>query len=426
MDARTKSRPTRPKGYEQIDIIYLGIFRWDGPFSSISIALAKEFARHNRVFYINHPYSVKDFFNLQQPSELARRGDLLRNRVRFESGGDLPERLVSVTPPLTLPINWLRQGRLHQRLWQLNDQQIQKTIRKIIKTYGVKKYLFINCFDPYFGHALPKESPPLLNIYQCVDDISADGYSGRHGARLEQQAIRKADLTLVTSHELLRICKQYSDQVYTLNNAADTQNFQRAVFERFAKPDDIRHSRGKIIGYMGNLDNSRVDYPLLKYVAEQFPDDTLLLVGPINNEEYKEIGLDRMPNVVMTGGKSIDDLPPYLQHFDCALIPFLCNKLTKSIYPLKINEYLAAGKAVISTRFSVDIEQFDDHIYLADDAEHFANLIRTALQEKAVDFQKKRLLLANQNTREARVDSFWQLLQPHLAKRDVVSEFETP
>ncbi|MGO8056082.1 glycosyltransferase, partial [Rhizobium leguminosarum] len=84
-------------------------------------------------------------------------------------------------------------------------------------------------------------------------------------------------------------------------------------------------------------------------------DKTLVFVGPVQTEEHKAVGLDKLPNVLFVGPKHITQLANYLQYFDCVLIPFRKNTLTKSIYPLKINEYLAAGKAVIATHFSEDI-----------------------------------------------------------------------
>ncbi|MEM9918604.1 MAG: glycosyltransferase [Bacteroidota bacterium] len=402
---------------EQYDIIYLGIFRWDGPFSSISIALAKEFAKHNRVFFLNHPYSIRDYLKMEGPQAAERKKALLSGKVRFEKSDDMPEKLVSVIPPLTLPINWLSPGKLYDGLQQYNDRQIRKAIEAILQKYEVKQYIFINCFDPFYGQSLPAAHPPIVHIYQCVDDIGTDDYIRKHGVRLEKQAVAKADVTTVTSNELYRICSQISDQVYVLNNAADIRIFQRAVFEKFPKPKELEAAKGKIIGYMGNLDNMRIDYPLLKAIATQLPEHTLLLIGPINNDEYKNIGLDQLPNVIMTGGKSIEALPPYLQYFDCALIPFLCNKITKSIYPLKINEYLAAGKAVVSTRFSVDIEQFEAHIYLADDHAQFVAHIKQAIQEDDAARRKQRLEVAGQNTWTARVQQFWEIVAPYLSQK---------
>ena len=96
-----------------------------------------------------------------------------------------------------------------------------------------------------------------------------------------------------------------------------------------------------------------------------YPNHTLLLVGPVNSPEPAQIGLDQLLNVLFVGSRPLHELPPLLQYMDVVLIPFQCNTLTESIYPLKINEYLAAGKAVVSSDFSTDIRSFAPLIYLA-------------------------------------------------------------
>jgi glycosyltransferase involved in cell wall biosynthesis len=95
---------------------------------------------------------------------------------------------------------------------------------------------------------------------------------------------------------------------------------------------------------------------------------------------------------------------------DAVMIPFKCNTLTKSIYPLKINEYLAAGRAVVSTRFSEDIQDFEDVIRLASDDEEFIQKIGEAVAGSTEEEIEKRMAVADNNTWEKRVQQFWDLV----------------
>ena len=106
---------------------------------------------------------------------------------------------------------------------------------------------------------------------------------------------------------------------------------------------------------------------------------------------------------------------------DCTLIPFLINKLTESIYPLKINEYLAAGKAVVSSSFSEDILSFADHIHLADDESNFINLIDIAISDNSPERIAERIKVAESNTWTARVKEFWQIVNNHLPSFEQVN-----
>jgi glycosyltransferase involved in cell wall biosynthesis len=86
----------------------------------------------------------------------------------------------------------------------------------------------------------------------------------------------------------------------------------------------------------------------------------------------------------------------------------LKNTLTKSIYPLKINEYLAAGKPVVSSTFSGDIRTFSESIYLAEDHAGFVEKIAGALEENDPSRIQQRVEIARSNTWEARIAQLWE------------------
>jgi hypothetical protein len=55
------------------------------------------------------------------------------------------------------------------------------------------------------------------------------------------------------------------------------------------------------------------------------------------------------PNVSWLGPKEYDELPLYLQQFSVATIPFVLNDVTHAVSPVKLHEYLAGGKPVVTT-----------------------------------------------------------------------------
>lgn len=392
------------------DIIIFTLFRADNPYSSISIRLAKCWSKESRVFYINPPFTYKDLWTKRhEPAMKSRIHQALLGKIQYEPYQEIPENFVSVIPPAILPINWLPEGSIYQWLWSRFNDQIIATIRQVVKDHDIKEFIFFNCFNPYFAQELPADLAPLLHVYHCIDDISQEPYTARHGGRLELEAVRKADIVTVTAHQLKRIYEQENSDIHILHNAVDITTFRKATEIKLERPKEFADRKGKIIGFTGNLDHVRIDYVLLKKVALAHQDKTLVLVGPVNSREIYELGLDQLPNVVLTGSKPHEDLPGYLQHFDCALIPFLCNKLTESIYPLKINEYLAAGKAVVSTSFSEDIKSFGKYIYLAQDQDEFLRLIDQAIGESNPELIDERVNIALQNTWEARVEEFWDI-----------------
>lgn len=407
--------------HSDLDIIYFTLFPWDNAFSSVSLSFTREFVKNNRVFYINHPYSVKDFLKgWNEPMVKVRRENMLRNQMRYETIPELPE-VVAVHPPLTLPINWLPQGQLYEKLYEYNNRIIVNTIRQVVKDFKLKNYIYLNCFNPYYAGVLPKDLKPKLNIYQCIDDMTEEAYTAKHGARVEEEAMHNADIAFVTSRNLHRLKKHLNPNTYVLHNAVDISIFEKALEGPLPRPKELEGITGKIIGFTGNLNEYRLNYTLFRKLAEQHPDKTLVLVGPLNSDCYKAHGLDQMPNVILTGGKHITELPAFLQHFDVAIIPFLKNKLTASIYPLKINEYLAAGKPVVSTKFSEDIRSFAKDIYLAENEEEFVQLIDRAIAENCRELEQERAATAKSNTWTERVREFWEVVDRHLVTAEKIA-----
>jgi teichuronic acid biosynthesis glycosyltransferase TuaH len=396
------------------DIIIFSLSRWDAPYSSPSFSLAKEFAKNNNVFYIDHPFSIKDFLlKYRTPAIESRKEALLWGKNIYQKSDKFPERLTMVTPRLTLPINFLPKGFLYSALAKVNDAIVFNALRQVIRDFNITRFIFFNAFDPYFCRDFPPDIRPIKKVYQSMDDLTEVPYTAKHGERLEEDIIRKFDVTLTTSQELRRMKLAFSNEVYFHPNAADFSTFQKALSEDCPRPDELIPAQGKkVIGYTGNIE-SRVDYELLKAVIDRHPDKVIAMIGPLTTDEHKTIGLSEYPNVILTGAKKIEELPLYLQYVDCAIIPFKKNKLTRSIYPLKINEYLAAGRPVVATNFSEDIAGFGDVIYLAEDNEEFVSLIDRALREDGPDKIHARTRVANRNTWTARVETFWEILEKH-------------
>ncbi len=403
---------------KDLDIIYFTLFPWDNAYSSVSLSFTREFAKNNRVFYINHPYTLKDFLTKwNDPMMKERRPDMLLNRMRYETIQELPN-VVAVQPPLTLPINWLKEGKTYKRLYEINNKVILETVRQVIKDYNLTNYIYLNCYNPYYAGVLPKKQfNPKLNVYTCIDDMMEDVYTAKHGARLEETALAKADVAFVTSRNLYRMKKHLNPNTHILHNAVDISIFEKAMTQKLPRPKELKDIKGEIIGFTGNINEVRLDYTLFKKIAKEHPDKTLVMVGPLNSDDYKEHGLDKLPNVVFTGGKDINELPAYLQHFDVTVIPFLLNKLTASIYPLKINEYLAAGKPVVSTNFSEDIRSFSDVVYIANDHNEFTQLINLAISENSAAKMEERVAIAKSNTWTERVKQFWEVIESHIVEK---------
>ena len=100
-----------------------------------------------------------------------------------------------------------------------------------------------------------------------------------------------------------------------------------------------------IIGYTGGL-HRHVDFDLLAQMAEARPDWSWVLVGPFQASVEK---LQGYGNIHLLGPRPHEELSGHLLSFDVCIVPYLKSAYTDTVVPVKINEYLASGKPVVST-----------------------------------------------------------------------------
>lgn len=381
--------------------------RWDGAVSSASISLAKVFCRTNDVYYIDYPYSWADMIRERKLSSVEKRlPALLWGKNNLIHLKEQPGNLLAITPKAVLPIFSLPEGLIYDKASHYNNKIVAGLVKRIAKQQKISNYIFINSFNPTYLSNIDRYLSPVLSIYHSRDAI--EEVKG-HGLRKENECVKTYDMAMATSKQLCRnISNRNQKTVHYFPNGGDVQLFKTALEQNLAKPKELENITTAIIGYTGAL-AQREDYRLIEKIAKANPDKTIVFVGPRKDKEFTDINLDAIPNILFTGAKKINELPAYLQYFDCAIIPFLKNNLTGGIYPLKINEYLAAGKSVITTDFSEDINSFKDHISIAATHDDFLKAIAPAIGNNSTEKKQERLKVALSNSWEKRSELFWDI-----------------
>lgn len=394
----------------EYDIVIVTMSRWDGIYSSAVLSMAKELAHSHRVFYIDHPFSYKDIAQGWKSKDVQRRKSvLLGGGDPYYRPADFPENFVAVTPKATLPINWISAGAAYESGSRFNDRVLNRCLKNLIRDHGIQRYIFLNSFDPFFFRKINGKPAPLLRIYQSRDDITQESYIARHGVQLEKEQILSADLALATSRALCKKLTSPEKEVEYLPNGANTRLFGTAMDQKLPRPKDL--PEGEIIGYTGNISRLRIDFELLKAVAESHPLKQLVLIGELKDEAPE---LQALPNVHFLGPRPLSILPAYLQYVSCAIIPFALNTLTKSIYPLKLNEYLAAGLPVVATPFSEDIRDFSDVALLHESRSEFCSAVSHAIEYDSEMLRQTRSARAAQNSWTGRAARFLEMVDEKL------------
>jgi glycosyltransferase involved in cell wall biosynthesis len=389
------------------DIIFFCLSRYDDTISFVGSSFAKELARKNRVFFIERPFTYSTSLAGNKEAGSKRAELWKKGGTGYLRGIDVPEKMHYIVPPQMLPVNFLPPGNMYNALSRWNDSKIFALLRRVIKENDIRSFIFINCFNPFYINEFPADIKPFMKVYYCVDDISQVAFTRKHGFRREERMISNYDACLVTGLELKRMKSSLNPKTYYLPNAVDFAHFNKAATAELKKPAELNgFSDKKLIGFTGSIEY-RTDFELVKKMVEYHSDKVFVFVGPVLASDIKDLGIDAMPNVVFTGPRPVADLPSFLQYMDVLIIPYQLSVLTKSIYPLKLNEYLAAGKPVVSTNFSEDICLFSDVVHLAKDRDDFIRLIDVAIAENSELKTQQRIQRAGENTWTVRVEQFW-------------------
>jgi glycosyltransferase involved in cell wall biosynthesis len=352
---------------ETNNIICLAFPAWEGNYLKSTVQLMKELAKINRVLYVDYAYTWKDFINSLRGKGFASWKRMLGKepRLRTEKLDNGAEIYILTLPPI-IPTNFITSPKLFDKINAFNAYFIEKTIKEAQLILGIEAPIVVNAFNPVFGLHLGGKLGEKQLIYYCYDEIGAATWAKKHGERLENRFIKMVDMVVVTSQGLFNKKSKEHDNCHLVKNGVDFDLFATSDSQAVPSPIMGPPQYEKVIGYLGSVDE-RLDYDLIETTINLTPHYQYLFVGRVTTKAY-ENRLKQYSNAVLVGPQPPATLPNWVQKFDVCWIPFIKNELTAGIYPLKINEYLAAGKPVVSTAFS-DLTDFKNVISIANKAD---------------------------------------------------------
>jgi UDP-galactopyranose mutase len=218
-------------------------------------------------------------------------------------------------------------------------------------------------------------------VYDCMDELANFKNAPTELLALEQRLIQRSDLVFTGGYSLYEVKRDRHPRVHPFPSSVDTAHFAAARSPGLTPPDQAELP-GPRLGFYGVIDE-RMDLDLLATVAEQRPDWSLVMVGPV--VKISEDDLPRRPNLHYLGSKQYVELPDYLRGWDVALMPFAINEATRFISPTKTPEYLAAGCPVVSTPITDVIRHYGDMaaVRIASTADEFVAACEDALSANA-------------------------------------------
>lgn len=379
-------------------IICIGQTSWEGDFQKAVVQLMTELSARHRVLYVDYQYTLKDLVS----GTLGRRDVPIRELVRLSNPVqkkqlDKGREVYVWIPPLMLPVNWLP-AKPHDLFVKWNIRRLVNGLKRVMQDLNMRRPLVVNGLNPVFGLPMLNQLNECATIYYCFDEITVAKWMNRHGSRYEIPYLQRVD-TVVTTSETLRQAKaQLQPNTFCVKNGVNFTLFNQArqlvSNQRPAQPT---------IGYLGTADD-RIDLDLVEHCVRTMPDILFQFIGEVHEPAIIQ-RLSAYSNVRFVPPHQPADLPPLLAQMQAAMIPFVCNEHTYTIYPLKINEYLAAGLPVVSTPFSI-LDDFTNVLQLAATPADFADALRRALSDTAPQRIDERVEMAKNNSWEKRAEEF--------------------
>lgn len=250
-------------------------------------------------------------------------------------------------------------------------------------------------------------------IYDCMDEWKDFPGLGQRVAEIEPQMVEGCDLLVVTAAALYEKWRSTRARSMLLARNAVDYDFYA---EHYQQNSLLADATRPVIGYFGAI-AGWFDVELMTEVARRRPHYTFVLLGGVFDVDVRE--LESLPNVRLLGQRPYEEMPQYLFHFDVCLIPFKVNSITEATDPVKLYEYLSAGKAVVSVALS-ELEPFRDYLYLAHDREDFLAQLDRAVVENDEEKVAARRRFAASNTWPQRYRSILNALEAVIPRASLI------
>ncbi len=395
-------------------VLCLSTRRWHSLWRNTQQIMSR-LAEGNRVIFVEPQRDPDLSFGAS-----ARRN--LRYFWRLETEAVTPRLTVVRTPPAlpyarqNLPPALLRAT--VPAVAEANNALLAWHLRRVLRHLNVTAPI-VWLYEPRQGSLVGRLGEKLAAyfVYDEVADFAPNQRIRSLLQRYDENLCRRADVVFASSQAQFQRRQPLNPRTYFVPNGVDHGLFSQALDPALSPPPEVAGLKRPILGFVGWLGH-QLDVPLLADLARAYPDYSLVLVGPDALERSAAYSaLHAQPNVIFTGQKELAELPAYLAAFDVALLPYNTRSgHAHAIYPLKLHEYLAAGRSVLAADMP-ELRPFAGAVRLARDPADFIRQVPAAAADNSPARQQARSNLARQHTWEQRVATVHQALDQALAQR---------
>ena len=377
------------------DLIFISLEDWDAVWRRnqfLCAGLARRFP-DRKILFIGLARDV---------SHALRRGRLGALRAAPREAV-LKHPNVTLLRPLKVFPNTLAWGR------RANEALARHQVRRAAQALGITRPLL--WLNPHSAVHMAGRMGERAVIYDITDDwisLTQKDWLRRLTTAQDGALCRRADAVIVCSQKLFDMKRGLTSSLHLIPNGVDTSHYQHVLDTALPLPPLAVHWPHPVLGYTGTIHPDRVDVGLVEALARGFVHGTVALVGPNLLSAGDEARLKALGNVQITGAVPYAQVPDYMRAFDVCITPHRMTPFTESLNPIKLWEYLAGGKPIVST----DVAGFRDYphlVRLAASPDAFVAACRDALREPAATGLTSQAE-AHKHTWDARLDHVLSVL----------------
>lgn len=401
---------------QKYNIICLSNQLWDFPnWTNKRHVMARLAKKGNNVIYVDPPINL-GFLLLRQIFRGFWNIKRLLTQQKKESFD---------SPLIFTPVNIFPNAKITTKYHIFNINRIAKkyfnpNLKTILWIYHVQ--------IPELTEILSKLRYDVL-IYDCVDNYiafpeSSTFYSATLSKKKlieqEKHLTSTADIVFASAPGLVDRLKQYNSNVIFTPNVGDYARFKDVKKYVSEVPEDLKQISRPRIGYIGALDEYKLDLNLVKKIANDHPSYSFIYIGQLGlkdadgNKTYNEIL--NLPNVYFLGTRPYQEKHKYMAGFDVDHIPYVLNDYTVGgCFPVKFHDSLAAGLPVVVTDMPAYLP-FKDVCYISKTYDEFSQNIKKALNEDNPQKIKERQTIAKDNNWDGKVSKMLSAIDMFLNK----------
>ncbi len=261
------------------------------------------------------------------------------------------------------------------------EKKYVEFVKRQMKKHGVSadEAIFWVCPTDFRFPEIARQLNPSFIVADLIDDHRTWPVTEAYRQDLQinyETILGMSDLVLANNDTLRRSMSEIRNDICVVPNGVDTDLPKPGQRKR---PRSLARLKGPIVGYVGNLDSSRIDIPLLEFLAVQRPSWQIVLIGSAHSNG-DILRLSRHSNIHFMGVVRYPRVVRYAQHFDVAIVPHLDNALTRHMHPLKLFLYLSLGLPIVASNIR-NMELLKDFVLTAQTKNEFVRCVELCLSK---------------------------------------------